>query len=164
MTDKDFFHKTLGLEHPWEVADVNLDLEAGRVEVTVRVKEKTIWGFEGEQLPIAGYEERQWRHLDTMQLETILKARVPRVKLADGSTRQVEVPWAGKRSRWTLCFEALAIEVILACSSIDAAAKWLRLSWRSTERIMSLAVERGLKRGCEGHGHDSAPSSNQQTR
>jgi transposase len=146
MTDKDFFHRTLGLEHPWEVSDIDLDLEGKRVEVTVRVKEKTVWGADGEQLPIAGYEEREWRHLDTMQLETILKARVPRVRLADGSTKMVKVPWAGKRSRWTLSFETFAIEVLRASSSIQAAAKWLRLDWRAADRIMSRAVERGLER------------------
>ena len=34
MTERDFFRKTLGLEAPWEVADVNLDLEGKRVDGT----------------------------------------------------------------------------------------------------------------------------------
>jgi len=146
MTEKEFFRKTLGLEEPWEVADVVLDLEGKRVDVTVEVSGGTLWCEDGEQLPIAGYEQREWRHLDTMQLETTLRARVPRVRYPDGSTRMVKVPWAGERSRWTLSFEAFAVEVLRASSSVSAAAMWLRLSWRSADRIMARAVERGLGR------------------
>ncbi len=76
MTEREFSRKTLGLEAPWEVADVNLDLERKRVDVTVWVEPGTVWCEGGEQLPIAGYEELEWRHLDTMQLETVLGARV----------------------------------------------------------------------------------------
>ena len=68
MTDKEFFRKTPGLEEPWEVLDVSLDME-------------------------------------------------------------------GKR-----------VEVLRASSSVEAGAKWLRLSWSSANRIMSRAVERGLER------------------
>ena len=52
-----------------------------------------------------GYEERPWRHLDTMQFETLIRARVPRVRAADGRTEMVRVPWAQERRRWTLMFE-----------------------------------------------------------
>lgn len=41
---------------------------------------------DGKHLHVAGYEERNRRHLDTMQFETVLHARVPRVKNSDGST------------------------------------------------------------------------------
>ena len=146
MTEKEFFRQTLGLEEPWEVVEVTLDLEGKRVDVVLRVEAGTLWCEEGAQLPVAGYEEREWRHLDTMQLETVLRARVPRVRYPDGKTRMVKVPWAGERSRWTLSFEALAVEVLRASSSVEAGAKWLRLSWSSANRIMSRAVERGLER------------------
>ena len=125
---------------------MNLDLEGKRVDVTVRVEPGTVWCEDGEQLPIAGYEEREWRHLDTMQLETVLRARVPRVRYADGTTAMVRVPWADERSRWTLSFEALAVEVLRASSSVNAAAKWLRIDWRAAQRIMGREVERGLER------------------
>jgi transposase len=146
MTEKDFFRKTLGLEEPWEVVEVKLDLDGRRVDVELSVEAGTKWCEGGELLPVAGYEEREWRHLDTMQLETVLRARVPRVRYPDGTTKMVSVPWAGERSRWTLSFEALAVEVLRASSSVEAAAKWLRIGWRSADRIMARAVERGLAR------------------
>lgn len=146
MTDKEFFRQTLGLVEPWEVIDIDLDLAGNRVEVRVRVSEGTLWAEGGEQLPIAGYEERRWRHLDTMQLETVLVARVPRVRYPDGTTKIVSVPWAEGGSRWTLHFEALAVEVLASSSSVSAGARWLRLDWRAADRIMRRAVERGLGR------------------
>jgi transposase len=146
MTDREFFYRTLGLSAPWEVGEVKLDLENRRVEVRVAVADGTVWGEDGALLPIAGYEEREWRHLDTMQLETVLQARVPRVRYPDGSTRMVKVPWAEAGSRWTLAFEALAIEVLRACGSVNEGAGWLRLDWRAAQRIMDRAVRRGLER------------------
>lgn len=146
MTDREFFYRTLGLSAPWEVRDIKLDLESRRVDVRVAVKEGTVWGENGALLPIVGYEERQWRHLDTMQLETVLQARVPRVRYPDGSTRMVRVPWAESGSRWTVAFEALAIEVLRACGSVNEGAGWLRLDWRAAQRIMDRAVQRGLAR------------------
>jgi len=56
------------------------------------------------------------------------------------------VPWAGKRSRFTLLYERFAIEVLLACRSVSAAAELLGLSWDQLQAIMERAVERGLER------------------
>jgi transposase len=56
------------------------------------------------------------------------------------------VPWAGKHSRFTLLFEAMAIKVIQACGNVKAAAGLLGLDWDSAHRIMERAVERGLER------------------
>jgi len=124
-------------------------------------------GGGGERLHIQGYEQRQWRHLDTMQFETILKARVPRVKYPDGHTEMVRVPWAQPHGRFTLLFECWAIEVLLACQNVTAACALLDLDWSSAQRIMDRAVKRGLERrsleGIEkvgmdeksfGRGHD----------
>jgi transposase len=144
----------LGLSEPWQVEDVKLDLAGKKVEVRVAVKAGTKWAEDGNLLPIAGYEERRWRHLDTMQLETIITAKVPRVAWIEEdeeeaikkTTKMVKVPWAEPGSRWTLAFEAFAIQVLLACGSTNEAAEWLRLDWRAVDRIMTRAVERGLAR------------------
>lgn len=153
MNDKEFFYRVLGLREPWEVEEVKLDLGGKKVEVRVGVKAGTKWSEDGRLLPIAGYEERTWRHLDTMQLETIISARVPRVALdveteqgVKRTTQMVRVPWAEPGSRWTLSFEAFSVSVLLACGSTNEAAEWLRLDWRAAQGIMDRAVERGLSR------------------
>src|ERR1700722_4688010 len=84
MRDTEFFEKALGLEAPWRVKAVTMDIAKRRVEVEVVCEAGTIWGWEEGRLHIQGYEDRQWRHLDTIQFETMNKARVPRVKYPDG--------------------------------------------------------------------------------
>ena len=91
-----------------------MDMAGKRVEVEVECGTGTVWASEGERLHIHGYEERRWRHLDTMQFETIIKARVPRVKHPDGRTEMVSVPWADARSRFTLLLEVWALGLALA--------------------------------------------------
>jgi transposase len=58
----------------------------------------------------------------------------------------VRVPWAEPGSWWKLASEAFAIQVLLACGSTNEAAEGLRLDWRTVDRIMARAVERGLAR------------------
>ena len=90
--------------------------------------------------------ERTWRHLDTMQFVTILRARVPRCRCPKCGVKTTRVPWASKSSRFTMMFEAFAIQVLQASSSVKRAALLLRLDWGSANQIMKRAVERGLER------------------
>jgi len=89
---------------------------------------------------------RSWRHLDAMQFQTVLKACVPRSACESCGVKNIKVPWAEKHSRFTLLFEAFAIEVLRAARSIDAAALLLSIDWSTAQNIMKRAVERGLKR------------------
>jgi transposase len=138
----------LGLDAAWEVAEVSLSLEEKCVEILVTHLGGRVTCPEcGGQCSIADHAaERTWRHLDTMQFETRLRARVPRANCKACGVKTTAVPWAGKHSRFTLLFEALAIEVIRACGNVKAAADLLRLDWDSAHRIMERAVERGLAR------------------
>lgn len=91
-------------------------------------------------------EERRWRHLDTMQFQTIIKSRVPRSECPEHGVKTIHVPWAGPNSRFTLLFERFAIDVMKAAKSIKEAAKLLGLSWDQVHHIQARAVERGLSR------------------
>jgi transposase len=138
----------LGLDAAWEVSDVSLSLEENRVEILVthvggRV---TCPECDGDCTIADHAPERTWRHLDTMQFETRLRARVPRANCKACGVKTTSVPWAGKHSRFTLLFEALAIHVIQACGNVKAAAGLLGLDWDSVHRIIERAVERGLER------------------
>ena len=146
MQDIEFFSRALGLKEPWRVKDVVMDIEARKVTIEVECVCGTTWGTEEELLSVHGYEERRWRHLDTMQFETIIQARVPRVRHEDGHTGMVRVPWAEPQSRWTLMFEGFALRVIEHSRSVSRAAELLRLDWSSAQRIMERAVARGLER------------------
>ena len=144
------YRRLLGLEEPWVVEAVDLDLAAQRVEIRLGAQVDT----RGLKCPECGkwtalYDhapERRWRHLDTMQFETVLVARTPRVNCPEHGVKTIELPWAGKNSRFTLMFEAFAIRVLQACETVSSGAGLLRLDWHSAHQIMERAVERGLKR------------------
>jgi len=146
MQDIEIFTQLLGLKDPWRVEDVQVDMESCRVTVVVDCGEGPWKDAQGVVLAIHGYEERTWRHLDTMQFETVIAARVPRVRHGDGRTEMIAVPWAAARSRWTLMFEALAVRMMQNSRSLSQASELLRLDWSSVQRIMERAVERGMER------------------
>jgi len=144
------YRRLLGLEEPWMVEAVNLELAAQRVEIRLGVEVRA----KGLKCPECGdwsalYDhapERRWRHLDTMQFETVLVARIPRVDCPEHGVKTIEVPWAGKNSRFTLMFEAFAIRLLQAAETVSSGAGLLRLDWHSAHQIMERAVERGLQR------------------
>ena len=155
MKDTEFYENILGLKTPWKVDGVKLDIGAKSVEVKVGCQEGMLWASEaGERLPVYDHVERRWRHLDTCGFETVLVCRVPRVQTPAGKVETVPVPWAGPRSRFTLLYERFAIEVLLACRGVSAAAELLGLSWDQLHAIMERAVARGLgRRELEGLRH-----------
>lgn len=142
------YAKLLCLETPWEVSSVNLSLEKQKVVVQVLFPR-------GQKVPCPVCEnkcciadhgtERTTRHLDTMQFETLLSARVPRSDCPDCGVKTISVPWAEPHSRFTLLFEAFVVQVLKVSSSIEKAKSFLKLDWKSVQRIMDRAVERGLK-------------------
>ena len=91
-------------------------------------------------------EMREWRHLDTMQFEAILRCEVPRCNCPEHGVKTVRVPWAGEGSRFTLLMESFAIDVLKACSSVKAAADLMGMNWHQINQIKRRAVARGLKR------------------
>lgn len=138
----------LGLDAAWTVSDVSLCLKEKSVEIKVaHVGGRVVCPACGESCTIADHgPERTWRHLDTMQFETKIVARTPRADCKACGVKTIAVPWAGKHSRFTLMFEAFAIDVLLACGNIKSAAGLLGISWDAAQRIMDSAVQRGLAR------------------
>ena len=147
-TTTEHYRLLLGLDDSWDVVRVDLSLEKRRVEISLEYVASGGTCPECKATgPIADHAaERRWRHLDTMQFETILIARTPRVQCKECGVKTMNVPWAEKHSRFTLMFEILAIEVIRACGNIKSAAGLLGLHWDAAHRIMERAVERGLSR------------------
>ena len=138
----------LGLDEAWEVQNVDLDLGANRVVIDLRHAGGELCCLECQQ-NCSKFDDappRQWRHLDTMQFATIVKARVPRSKCPNCGVKTISVPWAGKHSRFTLMFEAFAIRVLKAASNVKKAAELLGLSWDTAHTLMERAVARGLAR------------------
>ena len=147
MRDVDLYTQILGIQAPWQVTDVEVDMPQG--QVTVHVEREA-----GAKLccptcgqPAPGYDSRRrcWRHLDTCQYKTIPEADVPRVKCPEHGVVTTSVPWAEPNSGFTAMFEALVIDWLKEAST-SAVARLMGLSWNAIDGIMQRAVKRGLER------------------
>ena len=76
---EDHYAQLLGLSDDWSVTDIEVDNPAHRIVISVE--------FSGDHYPCPGcgqespiYDQRkdtrQWRHLDTMQFETIIQGSI----------------------------------------------------------------------------------------
>ena len=146
MRVTELYRHLLGLVAPWEVSQVELSVEDGRVDVWVEHPKRTRFLCPDCDVELAVYdhrEERAWRHLDSCAFLTFLHASAPRVACPEHGVGQVRVPWAEPHSRFTTLFERLAIDVLSACD-VAAAAGLLRLSWDEAWHLIDHAVARGL--------------------
>lgn len=143
------YAQLLGISSPWEVKTVELKLAQKKVEIELGWQ----WGA-AAKCPECGREcsmhdcapERTWRHLDTMQFTTLIRARTPRSDCPEHGVKTIQVPWAAPQGRFTLLFERFAVEVLLASASISQGCELLGISWDTAQEIMRRAVERGLER------------------
>jgi len=147
MQSGEVFEQLLAIARPWYVGEVDLALSEQKVRVYVELGPDAITVCPECGSPCPGYDrrKRQWRHLDTMQYETLVIAEVPRVKCPDHGVHQISVPWAEDTSRFTALFEALVINWLHE-ASFAAVARQLRLSWDQVAGIQDRAVKRGLAR------------------
>jgi transposase len=108
MRDVELYRHLLGLEEPWTVRSVDLKIAEQRVDVWAGHVEGVRWPCPecGTELALYDHaEERVWRHLDSCQFLTYLHAPPPRVECPTHGVRQVRLPWAEARARFTsLCF------------------------------------------------------------
>ena len=139
----------LGIGSPWIVKTVELKMDAKQVHIELA------WQWDAApKCPVCGracsiYDTaapRSWRHLDTMQFETQVSARVPRANCPEHGPKTCHVPWAAPHGRFTLLFERLAVDVLLASASVQQACALLRIGWATAHDIMRRAVARGLGR------------------
>jgi transposase len=143
------YAQLLGIGSPWEVKTVDLKLTEKKVEIELSWQ----WGA-AAKCPECGRAcsihdcapERTWRHLDTMQFTTLIRARTPRSNCPKHGVKTMSVPWAAPQGRFTVLFERFAVEVLLASASVSQACELLGLSWDTAQEIMRRAVARGLER------------------
>ena len=152
MKDTTLYEHLLGLKTPWSVKSVDLSLAEQRVVVEVVLKPGQVWADPTDatkRAHVNGWSERQWRHLDTCQFETLIKARVPQLKYSDGTVEELTVPWAERYSRLTTLMTGFVIKLLQACPSTQSVCDLTRLSWSTVNAIMVSAVARGMLRRTE---------------
>ncbi|MFN0250332.1 MAG: ISL3 family transposase [Kofleriaceae bacterium] len=147
MNERQFYTQIFGIQSPWTVSDVALDVKRAEVVVRVDADPEASLGCPecGNASPRYDKRTRRWRHLDTCQFMTIIESDVPRVTCAEHGVLQVRVPWAEPNSGFTALFECLVIHW-LQHASITAVKQLCRLGWGQVDTIMTRAVARGLAR------------------
>lgn len=140
------FEAALGIAEPWFIQGV--DFDAGKKTLTIGIdfiagSRFAVPGVGGTH-PAHDTVTKRYRHLNFFQHECHLEVRVPRVRLPDGGTRQVEPDWAGRLAGFTLLFEAL---IIAMCREMTFAAvsRLVGLSWHQVVAICKRYVELGLE-------------------
>ncbi|MEW4454587.1 ISL3 family transposase [Bremerella sp. JC817] len=149
MQDKELYQHLLGLKSPWFVSQVALDVDRQQIDVHVEHPPGTKFCCPECDAKLACYDhapQRSWRHLDSCQFKTILHAAVPRVNCPQHGVKQADVSWAEKGSRFTILFERLAIDVLLATQTVTGAMQILRTNWDQTWNVIQRAVARGKLR------------------
>lgn len=104
MRDQRLVELALGNISPWYVESVVFDEgEDGKeLHVYLSVERGTL--YDGKKAH--DFKERTWRHLNFFEHRCYLHARVPRIKMEDGSVKTYTVPWARRNLGFTLKFEA----------------------------------------------------------
>lgn len=147
MRDTELYAQILGVTAPWRVSSVRMESVENRIwiEINYDPEANTLCPKCSKVAKRHDHRKREWRHLDTCQLETRLVADVPRTNCPVHGVLTMQVPWAGGSSRFTVLFEALVIDWLKE-APVAAVARRVRMTWDEVAGIMDRAVARGLAR------------------
>lgn len=113
----DLYQVALGIEEPWYVSYRELDTKASTLHVGLNFRRGAEFACPdcGKACKVFDVinEDRTWRHLNFWQYQTILHARLPRVKCGEcGKVLTVKVDWARPQTGLTWRFEAYVMELM----------------------------------------------------
>jgi len=169
---EELFQKALHIEKPFYVKGLNFDEDAKRLDIEIDFERGALFRYKdeasGQEGEYKAYdtEKKSWRHLNFFEHECYLSCRVPRVKLEDGSVRQVSPSWEGESLGFTLLFEALLLQM---CQKMPVRTVGEMVSvsddklWRMLEKYVGIALSRadhskitaiGMDETSRQRGHD----------
>ena len=146
MGELELFTAALGLTWPWRVSKVEfvpIEVEQ-ELHIHIEHEQGAYFNYERQDYRPYDHRKRTWRHLNFFQHRTFLHARVPRVKLANGKVRQVEVDWADASSGFTLLFEDEVVLLLQGMMSKSGVARKLRIGTKVVNRVVSRRVCQAL--------------------
>lgn len=110
------FSQALGLQEPWRVEKTVFDADSGKLDMYLTWKRMSKFPCPECQkiCTVHDSKERTWRHLNFFQYKAYIHVSVPRVECDEHNVKQVEVPWARAGSGFTLLFDALMMQLMIA--------------------------------------------------
>jgi transposase len=122
-----------------ETERVVVDLEATRVSAVCSGCGETKRRFHDVK------PARLWRHTDSWNVPTVVRAALRRVTCRHCGIRIEQVPWARTRSRFTHAFEAEVLQRARDCS-VAGVCRQLGLHWTSVMRLIKRWVQESAAR------------------
>jgi len=135
----ELFSQSIGLQEPWYIEKSEFSAKdlAVHIYVAARKTAKHPCSECGEMLRMRDFDrERVWQHGDVVFRPCFIHCRRPRVKCPKCNKIHVaDAPWSRFRSRYTLLFEAYAMELVEVLT-VEEARKFLRISHTSLTNIV----------------------------
>jgi len=137
MVTEKKFETAPSVSSPWFIAGMNFEPSQRKLRIRVDFEVGSRFALPGQSGEPSVHDTvtKSYRHLDFFEHECELEVRVPRMKLPDGSVRQVNPPRASKLHGFTLLFEAF---VLLLCRKMLFSGV-ARITEVSVHRVMALA-------------------------
>lgn len=173
MNSTEIFTLALGLSEPWFVSETSFESSASsslvkELHIYINFERGSAFEYEGHS-GLKAYDtvDKTWEHLNFFEHKCYLHARVPRVRLPNGETHIVSVPWARPGSGFTLMFEAFSMLLIEKEMPVSKAAETVSVTphrlWRVFDYWIGSAVEKddissvcevGIDETSSKKGHD----------
>jgi hypothetical protein len=112
----EIFSTAWSLENTWQIREVRYEeLESRERELHIYLDFERRFKFltrAGKRTDAYDTREKQWQHLNFFRHRSYLHSHVPRLQNAEGKVYQLQVPWIGAGSGFTLLFETYAMLLI----------------------------------------------------
>lgn len=147
MDDTTLFQAALNLQPPWTIKKISFSSESRQLDIWIdflpgsefdcpKCSNKGCKGYDTD--------DKTWRHLNFFQYRCDLHCRVPRVSCPNCGINLIEVPWARKRSGFSLLMESLIL-IMAMDMPISKVASLLGLDdgrvWRVVDCYVTKARE-----------------------
>lgn len=148
METNTFYAQILQLGQDWTVFSSTLNVIDKQVVIEVAYASDEYRCPEcGESAKLHDHTRaREWRHLDTCQLQTVIRCQIPRVRCPNHKVKTLSVSWSEPQGHFTLLFEAFCIQLLQATQKQTKVCSLLGISHDQLHLIKSRAVKRGMAR------------------
>jgi len=149
----DFYKELLAIDRPWQITKTEVDSTKSAVYIYLGHQKGVQFACPCCHKPCAVYDHQKgriWRHLDTCQYQTYIKAQLPRINCSACGIKTVVASWSRSYSRLTDYLECHALDVLQTSQVIERSAVLLQLSADQLSYLIKKSVDRGvaLRQAC----------------
>ncbi|MCQ2071441.1 MAG: ISL3 family transposase [archaeon] len=144
----EFARLTMNLEEPWEITDLCTEEGKDGMELAIHVDyprgRTVVCPCCKEDVKVHDRVHRVWRSLDWNGTKAYLHADVPRADCPYCGVKEIDVPWADRRSRFTRMMEIFLVSLCRSMAPCTVALKF-KVDPRKLRKLIAAHVKDGLK-------------------